>query len=403
MARDVTLPSLSSEPWLQARQLREVMSALTAAGGEVRVAGGAVRNALLGVPVADVDLATTLPPDEVMYICKKVGFGVHPTGLAHGTITVVNHGVPFEVTTLRRDVATDGRRAVVSYTTNFEEDAQRRDFTMNAMYCDGDGKIYDFTNGYEDIVKRRVRFVGDASQRIREDYLRILRFFRFQARYGSPRMHGNGLEACVQLRAGLARLSAERVHSELLKILEAPQALRVLKVMAKRGILKVILPHTEEWRVLSRLPGDGILRLFVLSKEPMALQQALHLSNSEAARLVRLVDAPNVTPRLLPQEQRRMVYQLGAAPFKDAVRLSWARSRAAMQDGRWAELLRLPDEWPAPVFPVTGADLKLIGMPSGPDMGRMLTELEDWWLASDFKPDKDQLLEKAKQMRSNHD
>jgi poly(A) polymerase len=403
MAREVRLPSLAAEPWLQQRPLREVMKALTAAGGEVRVAGGAVRNALLGVAVADVDIATTHLPDDVMRICKAAGFGVHPTGLAHGTITIVNHGVPFEVTTLRRDVATDGRRAVVSFTTDFAKDAQRRDFTMNAMYCDIDGKLFDFTNGYEDIVKRRVKFVGDASQRIREDYLRILRFFRFQARYGSPRVNVVALDACTRLRAGLKKLSAERVRSELLKILEAPQAVRVLKVMSERGILNVILPHTDEWRVMSRLPVDGILRLFVLAKTPGTLQEPLRLSNPEAARLLQLADAPSVSPRLLPTEQRRMLYQLGATTYQDAVRLTWARSKAGMDDAQWIELLGLPQKWSPPRFPVTGADLKTIGMAPGPAMGHMLTALEDWWLASDFKPDKDQLLEQAKIMRRNND
>jgi poly(A) polymerase len=403
MAGELTLRSLADEPWLRQRPLHEVMQALTAAGGEVRVAGGAVRNALLGVAVADVDLATTLLPDDVMRICKASGFGVHPTGLAHGTITIVNHGVPFEVTTLRRDVATDGRRAVVSFTTDFAEDARRRDFTMNALYCDADGKIYDFTNGYEDIVKRRVRFVGDASERIKEDYLRILRFFRFQARYGSPRMNVAALDACTKLRAGLKKLSAERVRSELLKILEAPQAVRILKVMSRRQILKVILPHTDEWRVISRLPVDGVLRLHVLAKKPETVQERLRLSNTEHARLLRLVDAPSLSPRLLPTEQRRMLYQLGATTFQDAVHLSWAKSKAGMDDAQWIELLALSQKWTPPRFPVTGSDLKAIGMASGPAMGHMLTALEDWWLASDFKPDKDQLLEQAKIMRSNND
>jgi poly(A) polymerase len=398
MAREVMLPSLANEAWLQAPELREVMAALTAGGGEVRVAGGAVRNALLGVPVADVDLATTLLPEDVMRICKAAGFGVHPTGLAHGTITVVNHRVPYEITTLRRDVATDGRRAVVSFSTDWAEDAERRDFTMNAMYCDAAGKIYDFTNGYEDILKRRVRFVGKASARIREDRLRILRFFRFHARYGSLQMDEQALAACARGRVGIRKLSAERVRQELLKILEAPQAVKALQVMAEHHILRNILPYTDEWRVLSRLPADGILRLFVLAEWPATLQEALHLSNAEASRIKHLADAPDVSPRLLPKEQHRILYHLGAVAFGDAVQLSWARSRAKMDDATWAKLLSLPERWAIPKFPVTGADLKSIGVTPGPVMGRMLSDLEDWWLASDFKPDKDLLLEHAKQM-----
>jgi poly(A) polymerase len=400
MGREIELPSLANEPWLQARQLRDVMAAITAAGGEVRVAGGAVRNALLGVPVADVDLATTLLPEDVMRVCKKAGFGVHPTGLAHGTITIVNHGVPFEVTTLRRDVATDGRRAVVSFTDDWAEDAARRDFTMNALYCDASGKIYDYTNGYEDILKRRVRFVGKATLRIKEDYLRILRFFRFHAKYGAGQMDVEAVAACAKKRAGIKKLSVERVRAELLKILEAPQAVKALQVMAECNILWNIFPYTDDWRVFARLPVDGILRLFVLAHWPLALQEQLHLSNAEAARIKQLSNAPDVTPKLLLREQHRLLYQLGPATFRDAVHVSWARSRAKMDDAAWSALLALPDKWTIPKFPVSGGDLKAIGIASGPKMGKLLTDLEDWWLASDFKPDKDQLLEQAKQMRT---
>jgi poly(A) polymerase len=403
MARDIALPSLAKEPWLQARQLREVMAALTAAGGEVRVAGGAVRNALLGVPVADVDLATTLLPVDVMRICKAAGLGVHPTGLLHGTITVVNSGVPFEVTTLRRDVATDGRRAVVSFTLDWAGDAARRDFTMNALYCDINGKIYDFTNGYEDLLKCRVRFVGKPTQRIKEDYLRILRFFRFHASFGGAQMDAEAVAACAKKRAGIRKLSVERVRQELLKILEAPQAVKALQVMAECNILRNIFPYTDDWRAFSRLPADGVLRLFFLAQWPLTLQETLHLSNAEAARVRQLADAPDVSPRLLPKEQHRILYQLGVPAFRDAVRLSWAKSRAKLDDPTWASLLALPERWAIPKFPVTGADLKSIGVVAGPAMGRLLTDLQDWWLASDFKPDKDHLLQHAGQLRSHDD
>jgi poly(A) polymerase len=392
------VPSLADETWLQEPRLQKVLATLNV-GGETRVAGGAVRNALLGVAVADIDLATTLLPAEVMSLAKAAGFGVHPTGLEHGTVTLTNNGAAFEVTTLRRDVETDGRRAVVSFTTDWAEDAVRRDFTINAMYCDGIGKIYDFTNGYDDILKRKVRFVGDASARIREDYLRILRFFRFHAYFGKGSPDVPGFNACVKLKSGLKKLSAERVRQELLKLLVAPHAVRTLKRMAEAGILKIVLPHTDDWRVLGRLPDDAILRLAVLSLKPLALKETLRLSNADAARLLSMVAAPTVSPALLPSEQRRMLYQLGPQVWRDTVLLSAARSRARLDDAAWRALLDLPQNWDIPAFPVKGNDLLQTGFAAGPKLGQLLTALEDWWLANDFNPSRDDLIARAQRYK----
>jgi poly(A) polymerase len=389
--RQHELPSLSDEVWLNEPRLQHVLRVLNN-GGVTRVAGGAVRNTLLGVPVADVDLATTLVPDQVSKLAKAAGFGVHPTGIEHGTVTVTHQGAVFEVTTLRLDVETDGRRAVVAFTEDWAEDAARRDFTMNAMYCDFDGKIYDFTAGYADVVKRHVRFVGSASTRIKEDYLRILRFFRFQAFYGKGKPDEEGFKACVRLRAGLKTLSAERVRQELFKLLVAPNAVKVLKVMAEAGVLKTILPHTDEWRVLCRLPTDAVLRLFVLAKEPLTLKDQLRLSNADATRLEMLAAVPDLTPSLTAAERRRIVYNLGGAPWHDAVRLSWAQSRAKMDDEAWTDLLGLSTDWTVPKFPVNGDDLLASGFASGPKLGHVLTLLEDWWIANDFAPTKDDLV-----------
>jgi poly(A) polymerase len=228
------LPSLHDQAWLNEPRLQEVLRVLNASG-ETRVAGGAVRNALLGVAVADVDVATVLLPEEVMTAAKAAGFGVHPTGLDHGTITITCKKAAFEVTTLRRDIETDGRHAVVSFTTNWAEDAARRDFTINAMYCDAAGKIYDYTKGYADIQKRKVKFVGVPEERIAEDYLRILRFFRFHAWYGKNAPDKEGLQACIKLRSGLKKLSVERVRQELFKLLAAPNAVKTLQLMATNG------------------------------------------------------------------------------------------------------------------------------------------------------------------------
>ena len=385
------LPSLAGESWLNESRLQHVLRVLNN-GGVTRVAGGAVRNALLGVPVADIDLATTLVPDQVSKLAKAAGFGVHPTGIEHGTVTVTHDGAAFEVTTLRLDVETDGRRAVVAFTEDWAEDAARRDFTINAMYCDATGKIYDFTDGYADILKRKVRFVGRPSQRIREDFLRILRFFRFHAYYGKGKPDEAGFKACVRLKAGLKTLSAERVRQELLKLLVAPHAVKILKLMAEAGILKVVLPHTDEWRVMCRLPVDAVVRLFVLAREPATLKERLRLSNADAVRLQSLSSVPEVSPALMETERRRLLYHVGVAVWRDAVHLSWAKSRAKMDDVAWLELLDLSSQWVPPKFPLKGADILSSGFAAGPQVGQVLSALEDWWVASDFAPTKDDLL-----------
>ncbi len=384
-------PSLKDAVWLNEPRLQTVLRVLNASG-ETRVAGGAIRNALLGFDVADVDLATTLLPDQVMSISKAAGFGVHPTGIDHGTVTVTNKGAAFEVTTLRKDVETNGRHAVVSFTTDWAEDAARRDFTINAMYCDTLGKIYDFTNGYADIRKRKVRFVGTASLRIREDYLRILRFFRFHAWYGKSTPDEQGLNACVRLKSGLKNLSAERVRQETLKLLAAPQAVKTCKAMAIAGILKIILPHTDEWRVFGRLPDDAILRLFVLAKDVTELKDRLRLSNAIAARLEAMQVAPELSPALTDLERRRMMFQIGADKWRDAAWLSFARSRANRSDAAWLELIAMPEKWTPPQLPVKGSDILEHGIAAGPQVGQTLAALEDWWVASDFRPTRADLL-----------
>lgn len=399
MAKPRQLPSLAEAAWLKDDALQALFAMLARAGGEGRAVGGAVRNSLLGQPVHEVDIATTLAPDAVVQGAQRAGFGVHPTGIEHGTVTVVVQGKPFEVTTLRRDVATDGRHAVVAFGTNWEEDAARRDFSMNALYADAAGKIFDYTDGYKDLLKRKVRFVGKPSRRIREDYLRILRFFRFHAQYGKGAVNAEGLSACVRLRAGLRQLSAERLRQELLKLLAAPGAVPTLKLMARNRILREILPHTEEWRVLGRLPPDGVLRLYVLAADVPGLKDRLRLSNAQAERLLLLQEAPELSPALRPEEQRRMLYQLGAEAWRDAVWLSRARAPSRQEDAGWADLMALADDWQAPQFPLTGADLKANGFMPGPAMGQALRGLEDWWVASDFKPGKDDLLQRAQRYK----
>ncbi len=389
------LPSLAREKWLNEPRLQKVLGVLNT-GGQTRIAGGAVRNALMKRPISDVDLATTLSPTDVIQLARGAGFGVHPTGLEHGTVTVVNRAAAFEVTTLRRDVETDGRHAVVLFTKSFEEDAARRDFTINALYCDAKGKLYDFTDGYADIRRKRIKFVGVAASRIEEDYLRILRFFRFHAAYGKGRPDAKGLAACKKLRKGLAQISAERLRQELLKLLVAQGAVAALQAMAKTGVLGQIIPYTDDWRVIKRLPTDDILRLIALAKEPENLKEKLRLSNAEAERIDAATSAPHISPSLREKERRALLYQIGAQAWRDSVSLSWARSRASMADAKWRKLLRLPDRWVKPILPLTGKDLLSAGFHAGPDMGAALQKAEDCWIASDFTSTREDLMRLVK-------
>ena len=384
------ISSLAGAPWLEASSLQSLFRIIAAAGGEARVAGGAVRNALLGEDVTEVDVATTLDPEAVTRAFIAAGYHVHPTGIDHGTVTVVIDGQPYEVTTLRHDVETDGRRARVAFTSDWEADAQRRDFTMNALYCDAAGRISDFVDGRRDIARRKVVFVGDAAQRIREDYLRVLRFFRFHARFGAGEPDATGLAACTSHRKGLDILSGERIRQEMFKLLAAPGAVATLKLMAARGILAHLLLYTEDWKVLERIGPDPVLRLSVLARRPQDVRERWRLSNAEAGRIETIAAETPPDPALRPQEQRAVLYQLGADAWRDLVRV--ARARDGRSDERWTELLALPERWPTPKLPVSGKDLLQRGLTPGPQIGETLKRLEDWWVASDFKPGKEDLL-----------
>jgi poly(A) polymerase len=386
------LPNLSKAKWLRDPLLRRLLAVL-AQEGEGRVVGGAVRNELMGLPVQDIDIATDLVPQTVVRLCKAAGFGVHLTGIDHGTLTITVEGKPYEVTTLRKDIETDGRRAVVAFTSDWKTDAFRRDFTFNALYVDGNGNIHDFTDGWRDVQRRKVRFIGSASLRIKEDYLRILRFFRFHAQLGKGPMDATGLAACKRLAKGLETLSAERIRQEMLKLLAAPGAIPVVRKMADMRILTKICPHTEDWRVLKRLPADPVLRLAALSAHPLELGQRLRLSNKEATRIAKALDAPLLSPDLSTRERHRLLYQLGDEVWRDAVYLSWAKSRAAADNVKWKRLLGTGRNWHKPTFPVNGLMLIKLGVAPGPALGQALRDLEDWWVASDFKPSAAELLD----------
>jgi poly(A) polymerase len=405
----VQLPTLAGADWLGDPRLKRLLAALTADGGQARVAGGAVRNALLDEPVSDIDVATTEIPARVMELARRAGLDVHPTGLAHGTVTVVakeaTEARAFEVTTLRVDVETFGRHAEVAFTDDWAADAGRRDFTMNALYCDASGTIFDPVGGFPDLVGRRVRFVGKPEARIAEDFLRILRFFRFHARYGKGAPDSDGLSACVALQEGIGRLSAERIQQETLKLLVAPGAVPSLKVMADTGIAARILPTGQDLARFSRMADidarhgyepDPVLRLAAVglrsASNAATLREALRLSNAEHDRLQLLAQSEPPTPALSDNERRMVLYRMGPEGFRDAVRLAWAGSREDFPAEDWAGLLQLPERWPVPRFPLSGADLARRGIASGPEMGRLLKRLEDWWMGAGF-PEKEAVLQ----------
>ena len=404
---DTIRTDLKGEAWLEAASLQRVFDALEALG-TARVAGGAVRDGLLCRPVEDVDVATTLTPEQVMDVLGSAGIKTIPTGLDHGTITAVAGDAEadvYEVTTLRVDVETDGRRAKVAYTDDWRADAGRRDFTMNALYCDRDGVLFDPLGGYDDLAQKYVRFAGEAERRIEEDYLRILRFFRFNAVFGGGTFDAEGLRACEAGRSGLDGLSRERVHQELFKLLPAPGALATVKVMAEHHILEHILPGVLEIArfertcaiemELHRAP-DALLRLAALavrSRGDVApLRDGLKLTNVETQQLEKLTsDRPVLSPDLGEASLRRALYALGEATYDDIAIYDWSASGAGVPDEAWQALVKLPETWSPPVFPLKGADLLKLGVAPGPGVGAILRDVENWWVAQGFPADETSL------------
>ncbi|MBA8843247.1 poly(A) polymerase [Ochrobactrum sp. RH1CCR137] len=403
--------------WLKTKPLQALFKALNRDGGEVRVVGGAVRNTLLGTGVSDVDLATTHVPDETVRLATEAGFKPVPTGIEHGTITVVVQGHPFEVTTLRQDIETDGRHAKVAFGTDWKADAERRDFTINALYATADGTIIDDVGGLADIESRTLRFIGDAEQRIREDYLRILRFFRFFAWYGSGRPEAEGLRASARLKDGLSQLSAERVWSELKKLLSAPDPSRALLWMRQGGVLNLILPESEKWGIdaihgLVRTEADlgwqadPLLRLeSIIPPDSVRMEEMgkrLKMSNAERARLEAWARADAVKPELSEQALKKTIYRGSKQAVLDRIRLAYAAARAEaggsdeamVRAGGFARLLETAERYDAPVFPVTGGDLLALGIQKGPGLGEALRSLETFWIDSGFSLDRTALLDK---------
>ena len=397
-AAETRLPDSS---WLEEATLSRLLAILSADGEEARVVGGAVRNALLSEPLGDIDIATTLEPSETMRRVKKAGFKAVPTGLAHGTVTVVARDKVYEVTTLRQDIETFGRKAAVRFGRDWKRDAERRDFTINALSVSPDGGVHDYVGGLADLGIRRVRFIGDAPTRIREDYLRILRFFRFHAAYGKGRPDDKALQACIAMRSGLDQLSRERLRAEMMKLLVARGAADTLEVMADCGLLLRVLGGVPNVRICAHmiaiesarnLQADPVRRLAAVAvvtiEDAMRLGERLRLSNAERDRLI---SAASEWPRTgdpgAVRALRARLYRLGPVLFTDATLLAWARAAAAPDQAAWKDAVTLPERWQAPRLPFKAADLIGRGVARGPALGAALADAEAAWIEADFPAD----------------
>ncbi|HEY9058435.1 MAG TPA: CCA tRNA nucleotidyltransferase [Aurantimonas sp.] len=402
-------------PWLKSSSLQSLLSALSHDGEEARVVGGAVRNWILDQPVTDVDVATTTVPEETVRRVEAAGFRAVPTGIEHGTVTVVTPKRAYEVTTLRQDVETDGRRATVRFGRDWQADAERRDFTINALYCRADGTVIDLVGGIPDIASQTLRFIGDAETRIREDYLRILRFFRFFAFYGKGRPDAEGIRASTRLKDGLAGLSPERVWSELRKLLSAPDPSRALLWMRQTGVLTAVLPETERWGIDAIHPlvdaeralgwaADPMLRLAAIVPPDAArlteMARRLRFSNAERDRIVAFAHAEPARPDESEAALRTRLYFGDRSSIIDRLRLGLAAARSKAEGTQQsltavatlARQLNAAERFDPPEFPVNGEDLKRAGIAPGPDMGEALNRLRRLWAESGFVLDGETLM-----------
>lgn len=408
-------PAVAIDPpdWMTAPSTEAVIAALQAEGATVRFVGGCVRNALLEQDVRDIDLATPDSPEQVTVLLEAAGIKAVPTGIGHGTITAVHDGNHFEVTTLRRDVETDGRHAVVEFTDDWEADAARRDFTINALYADANGTVYDPADGLPDLKAGRLRFVGDPKQRIEEDALRVLRFFRLFAHYGRTQPDADSLAACADMAESVRSLSAERVTGELFRLLSAPDALAALTMMASAGVLQQILPEATQLETLAilqeietsaALEPDPLLRLAAIvggtpdkgADIAAGIADRLRMSGAERRRLALLLAPPVVVhPGMSDQDMHVALYQVGRSAFADLVWLAWSRAGPGTS---FMNHVKVAAAWDIPSFPLSGDDVKDLGVGEGPDVGELLQDVEVWWMSGDFAADRRACLRKLRDL-----
>ncbi len=394
-----TASMLTGADWLTRGPVARLFEVLDGDGEEARVVGGAVRDAMLGHPFREIDMATTALPQEIVRRAARASIRSVPTGIDHGTVTLIVEGQPFEVTTLREDVETYGRKAKVEFGRSWEHDAQRRDFTINALSVSREGRVHDYVGGLADLAARRVRFIGDARTRIAEDYLRIMRFFRFHAAYGEGPPDPAAMEACIGGREGLDALSRERLRTELLRLLVTRRAADAVTTMSDAGLLTRIFGGVAFTRSLARvvdieqglaLPPDAMRRLgalgVVVSEDAERLFRRLRLSNAELQRLTEMADGWWRIDTALPASGRRaLLYRAGAVAYLDRVMLAWSRSQSPTNDAGWRELAS--PGWTAPDMPFAAVDFLALGLPKGPALGVALRAAEDAWIDADFPAD----------------
>lgn len=414
---------ISPQPWMTAPETGAVIRALTAGGGEVRFVGGCVRDSIAGRPVGDIDIATPEPPVRVMELLEAAGIKAIPTGIGHGTVTAIAESRKFEITTLRRDLDTDGRHARVDFIDDWVVDARRRDFTINTLSSTPDGDVYDPLGGLDDLGQGRVRFVGVPKERIEEDLLRLLRFFRFQAAYGRPPPDSEALAACRIMAPRLCELSGERVRDEMFRILLAPNPADSAVLMRGIGAFDAILPEAGDvgrLRMLTWLEGSALkmetvapdaLRRLAALLDPgcggagaEAVARRLRLSNREADRLATAAAPVQVSPDGDAPGLRRTLRRLGAETVRDLSLLAWAGELAvtprlpAARTGAWRHILETADAWRPLAFPLRGRDVTALGVAPGPAVGRLLAAVEAWWEEGDYGPGREACLEKLKSL-----
>jgi len=412
---DQVQDALRNAVWLKRSSVKTVFELLDGDTGQTKAVGGIVRNTILGDGNGDVDMASTFTPNEILDRAEKAGIKAIPTGIEHGTVTLVVDGETIEVTSLRKDVKTDGRHAVVEFGGDWKDDAKRRDFTFNALYVGPDGELLDPLGGLDDCLKREVRFIGDSKQRIREDYLRILRFYRFFATYGSGRPEADGLRATVGLKSGLGKLSPERIWQELKKLLSANDPSRALLWMRTTGVLATVLPEGEKWGIDAihglvsaeeqlAWPINPMLRLkSIVPPMPDKLAELgkrLRLSNAEIDELQKWAMVDGLNAQMSDQELKALIYWGDQSAIVSALQLSLASMRqkssesieAAQRAAGYLRLLEVAQIWELPVFPVKGQDLLDNGREAGPKLGDELKLLETKWVESGFGLSKEQLM-----------